>query len=133
MARGISGTLNLLLTALAGLSLLVGGIVLMNILLISVGERKKEIGLRRALGATQGDIFRQFLMESLSVTLLGMVLGSALGWAASSLMAAVTKFPVVVSWQPFALALGFALVVGLFFGVQPARRAARLKPVDALR
>jgi len=133
MARGISGTLNLLLTALAGLSLLVGGIVLMNILLISVGERKKEIGLRRALGATQGDIFRQFLMESLAVTLLGMVLGSVLGWAASSLMAGVTKFPVVVSWQPFALALAFALVVGLFFGVQPARRAARLKPVDALR
>jgi putative ABC transport system permease protein len=133
MARGISGTLNLLLTALAGLSLLVGGIVLMNILLISVGERKKEIGLRRALGATRGDIFRQFLMESLSVTLLGMVLGSALGWAASSLMAKVTEFPVVVSWEPFALALGFALVVGLFFGVQPARRAARLKPVDALR
>jgi putative ABC transport system permease protein len=133
LARGISGTLNLLLTALAGLSLLVGGIVLMNILLISVGERKREIGLRRALGATQGDIFRQFLMESLSVTLLGMILGSLLGWAASSLMAVVTKFPVVVSWQPFALALGFALVVGVFFGVQPARRAARLKPVDALR
>jgi len=133
MARGISGTLTYLLAALAGLSLLVGGIVLMNILLISVGERKKEIGLRRALGATQGDIFRQFLMESLSVTIAGMVAGSLLGWVASVVLARVTQSPVVVSWEPFALALGFALVVGIFFGVQPARRAAKLRPVEALR
>jgi putative ABC transport system permease protein len=133
MARGISGTLTYLLAALAGLSLLVGGIVLMNILLISVGERKKEIGLRRALGATQGDIFRQFLMESLSVTIAGMVAGSLLGWVASVVLARVTQSPVVVSWEPFALALGFALIVGVFFGVQPARRAARLRPVEALR
>jgi putative ABC transport system permease protein len=133
MARGVSGTLTYLLAALAGLSLLVGGIVLMNILLISVGERKKEIGLRRALGATQGDIFRQFLMESLSVTIIGMVAGSLLGWAVSVAMARLMQSPVVISWEPFALALGFALVVGVFFGVQPARRAARLRPVEALR
>ncbi|MFA4945053.1 MAG: ABC transporter permease [Lentisphaeria bacterium] len=133
MARGISGTLTYLLAALAGLSLLVGGIVLMNILLISVGERTKEIGLRRALGATQGDIFRQFLLESLSVSIIGMAAGSLLGWAVSITLARVTQFPVVISWEPFALALGFALVVGVFFGVQPARRAARLKPVEALR
>jgi putative ABC transport system permease protein len=133
MARGVSGTLTYLLAALAGLSLLVGGIVLMNILLISVGERKKEIGLRRALGATQGDIFRQFLMESLSVTIIGMVAGSLLGWAVSVVMARLMQSPVVISWEPFALALAFALVVGVFFGVQPARRAARLRPVEALR
>jgi putative ABC transport system permease protein len=133
MARGISGTLTKLLAALAGLSLLVGGVVLMNILLISVGERVKEIGLRRALGATRGDIFIQFLTESLSVTLFGMVLGSGLGWIISGVLARTTQFPVVVSWEPFALALAFALVVGIFFGVQPARRAARLHPVDALR
>jgi len=133
MARGISGTLTYLLAALAGLSLLVGGIVLMNILLISVGERKKEIGLRRALGATQGDVFRQFLTESLSVTIIGMVAGSLLGWGVSIAMARLTQSPVVISWEPFALALVFALVVGVFFGVQPARRAARLKPVEALR
>ena len=132
-ARGISGTLTYLLAALAGLSLLVGGIVLMNILLISVGERKKEIGLRRALGATQGDVFRQFLTESLSVTIIGMVAGSLLGWGVSIAMARLTQSPVVISWEPFALALVFALVVGVFFGVQPARRAARLKPVEALR
>jgi putative ABC transport system permease protein len=133
MARGISGTLTYLLAALAGLSLLVGGIVLMNILLISVGERIKEIGLRRALGATRRDVFMQFLTESLAVTISGMVLGSVLGWAVSITLARVTEFPVVISWEPFALALGFAVVVGVFFGVQPARRAARLKPVEALR
>jgi len=133
MARGISGTLTFLLAALAGLSLMVGGVVLMNILLISVGERRKEIGLRRALGAMRGDIFRQFLMESLSVTISGMALGSALGWAASAALARIASFPVVISWEPFALALAFALLVGLFFGVQPARRAARLSPVESLR
>jgi ABC-type antimicrobial peptide transport system permease subunit len=115
------------------LSLLVGGIVLMNILLISVGERVKEIGLRRALGATRRDIFMQFLTESLSVTTCGMILGSVLGWAVSLVLSRVSALPVVISWEPFALALGFALVVGVFFGVQPARRAARLKPVEALR
>jgi putative ABC transport system permease protein len=133
MARGVSRTLTYLLGALAGLSLLVGGIVLMNILLISVGERVKEIGLRRALGATRRDVFMQFLTESLSVTTCGMVLGSVLGWAVSIVLARVSALPVVISWEPFALALGFALVVGVFFGVQPARRAARLKPVEALR
>jgi putative ABC transport system permease protein len=133
MARGISGTLTYLLGALAGLSLLVGGIVLMNILLISVSERIKEIGLRRALGATRRDVFIQFLTESLAVTISGMVLGSALGWAVSIILARVSALPVVISWEPFTLALGFAMVVGVFFGVQPARRAARLKPVDALR
>ena len=133
MARGISGTLTYLLSALAGLSLFVGGIVLMNILLISVGERINEIGLRRALGATRRDVFMQFLTESLAVTISGMVLGSVIGWAVSIIMARVTQLPVVISWEPFALALGFAMVVGVFFGVQPARRAARLNPVEALR
>ncbi|MBI4861328.1 MAG: ABC transporter permease [Candidatus Riflebacteria bacterium] len=133
MARGISGTLTYLLMALAVLSLLVGGIVLMNILLISVGERKKEIGLRRALGATHGDIFQQFLMESLSVTGLGMIIGSLLGWAISIALDRSGLWPVVVTWEPFGLALVFCLAVGLFFGIQPARQAARLSPVEALR
>lgn len=131
--RGVAGTLSILLIALAALSLLVGGIVLMNILLVSVSERVKEIGLRRALGATQADIFQQFLAESLTVTLLGMILGCALGWGASMLVGMFIKAPVVISWEPFALAVVFSLLVGLFFGIQPARRAARLKPVDALR
>jgi len=133
IARGTSAALSMLLTALAALSLLVGGVVLMNILLISVAERTKEIGLRRALGATRRDIFLQFLTESLAVTLLGMVLGSLLGLGASALLPRLTPIVAVVSWEPLALALVFALLIGTFFGVQPARRAARLHPVDALR
>ena len=105
----------------------------MNILLISVSERVKEIGLRRAVGATRRDIFVQFLMESLSVTLLGMFLGSGLGWAISLLLIKIARVPIVISWEPFALAIAFALLVGTFFGVQPARRAAMLPPVEALR
>jgi putative ABC transport system permease protein len=131
--RGISGTLSTLLAVLAGLSLLVGGIVLMNIQLISVSERTKEIGLRRAVGATQRDIFHQFLAEALSVTLLGMLLGSGLGWGIAAALAAFTPMAVALSWEPFALGLTAALLTGVFFGVQPARRAARLKPVETLR
>jgi len=128
-----SQTLNILLVALVGLSLLVGGVVLMNILLISVAERTTEIGLRRALGASQDDIFTQFLIESLAVTLLGMGAGAGLGWVVCLVLPRLTGMPVVLSWQPFILGITFALVVGLIFGVQPARRAARLNPVEALR
>jgi putative ABC transport system permease protein len=133
LARGTSGTLSLLLIALAGLSLIVGGVVLMNILLISVAERKQEIGLRRAVGATRRDIFVQFLTESLAVTVLGMVLGSLAGLGASLALPRLTPIMAIPSWEPFGLALVFALLVGTFFGVQPARRAARLSPVEALR
>jgi putative ABC transport system permease protein len=133
LARGTSRTLSMLLIALAALSLIVGGVVLMNILLISVAERKQEIGLRRAVGATRRDIFVQFLTESLAVTVLGMVLGSLLGLGASIALPRLTPIIAIPSWEPFALALLFALMVGTFFGVQPARRAARLRPVEALR
>jgi putative ABC transport system permease protein len=133
LVRGTSRTLSLLLGALAGLSLIVGGVVLMNILLISVAERTREIGLRRAVGATRRDVFQQFLFESLAVSLLGMVLGSLLGAGLSLALTQWTPMPAVISWEPFALAAGFALLVGTFFGVQPARRAARLNPVEALR
>jgi ABC-type antimicrobial peptide transport system permease subunit len=118
---------------LAVLSLIVGGVVLMNILLISVAERTKEIGLRRAVGATRGDIFMQFLTESLAVTFLGTLFGSGLGWGLSLAVGRLTPMTAVIGWEPFALAIGFALLVGTFFGVQPARRAAHLHPVEALR
>ena len=131
MARGTSRTLSILLIALVGLSLIVGGVVLMNILLISVGERQKEIGLRRAVGATRGDILSQFLTESLAVTFIGMLIGSGLGVAITMILKQV-KVPVVLSFEPFALSLTFALLVGTFFGVQPARKAASLNPVEAL-
>ena len=116
-----------------GLVGLVGGVVLMNILLISVAERTKEIGLRRAVGATQRDVFLQFLVESLAVTFLGMLIGAGLGWGISVVLSKVSPMTVVVSWEPFALAAVFALLVGTFFGVQPARRAAKLNPVESLR
>jgi len=133
MVRGTSRTLSLLLLALAALSLLVGGVVMMNILLISVSERTREIGLRRAVGATCGDILFQFLAESLFVTILGMFVGLLLGGGVSLLLPRVAGLPVVLSWPPLALSVGLALLTGMLFGVQPARRAARLDPVDALR
>jgi putative ABC transport system permease protein len=133
MARGISGTLSVLLIALVGVSLIAGGIVLMNILLIAVSERTGEIGLRRALGATERDVFVQFLTESLAVTFLGMLLGAALGWIVGVAAGMILEMPVAISWEPFALGAAFSVMVGLFFGIQPARRAARLSPVDALR
>ena len=133
MVRGTSRTLSMLLVALAGLSLIVGGVVLMNILLISVAERKQEIGLRRAVGATRRDIFIQFLTESLAVTVLGMVLGSLVGLGACIALSRMTPIKAIPSWEPFLMALAFALIVGTFFGVQPARRAARMRPVEALQ
>ncbi len=131
--RGMSGTLSMLLAGLAILALIVGGVVLMNILLISVSERVQEIGLRRALGANRRDIFHQFLAESLTVTLAGMAIGSAAGWVICAVLARVSELPIAVSWQPFALGIATSLVIGLFFGIQPARRAARQDPVQALR
>jgi len=133
LARGASRTLSLLVTALAAISLLVGGIVLMNILLISVSGRAKEIGLRRAVGASRRDILFQFLTESLVVTFFGMLIGCGISIVVCTVLARETKIPVGLSWEPFALALVFALVVGTFFGVQPARRAAATNPVRALR
>ena len=133
IVRGTSGTISMLLIALTALSLLVGGVVLMNILLISVAERTGEIGLRRAVGATRRDIFVQFLTESLSVTLIGMVIGSLLGFGISTLLPRFTPIMTITSWEPLAIALVFSLLVGTFFGVQPARRAARLQAVEALR
>jgi len=133
MARGVSGTLSALLAALAGLSLVVGGIVLMNILLISVTERRREIGLRRAVGARRRDILLQFLVESLSVSLLGMFIGGLLGWGITQLLVRTTAMAASLSWEPFAMGAVLALLVGLLFGLQPARRAARLHPIEALR
>ena len=132
-AAGSSRTLSILLTVLAGLSLLIGGVVLMNILLISVKERTQEIGLRRAIGASRTDVFVQFLAESLTVTLLGMAVGVLLGWGLCLLLPRFTPMPLVVSWESIALATGAAMAVGTFFGIQPARRAARLDPVKALQ
>jgi len=128
-----SRTLTLFLGLVSAVSLLVGGLVVMNIMLISVSERTREIGLRRALGARRKDILFQFLVEALLVTVIGGVIGVASGAAGAQIVRLVSKMPTEVSWQAASLGVVFSAFVGLVFGLQPARRAARLSPVEALR
>jgi putative ABC transport system permease protein len=136
----ITGSLTAMLSAIAAISLVVGGVGIMNIMLVSVTERTREIGIRMALGARPRDILRQFLVESIVLSSIGGVIGIALGVAASyglnTLINALmpgTKWPFVVSLPAALIALAFAASVGVFFGYYPARRASRLDPIDALR
>ena len=125
--------LTLFLAAIAAISLLVGGIGIMNIMLVSVRERTREIGLRKALGAREGDIMRQFLFESLALSGVGGLVGLALGSAIALAVNLSGLMTATLSWDVALLAFGFALAVGLFFGIAPARSAARLDPIVALR
>lgn len=127
------GTFTVMLAAIGGISLLVGGIGIMNIMLVSVTERTREIGLRKAVGALRRDLLMQFLAEAVLLSVAGGMIGVALGWLGSM---AVTRFGGIradVSFSSVLLALGFSMTVGLVFGVYPASRAARLDPVVALR
>jgi putative ABC transport system permease protein len=133
VAGQILDTLTLVLAAIAGISLLVGGIGVSNIMLVSVQERTREIGLRKALGARTRDITSQFLVEAIVLCGVGGVLGIALGIGLAELAAAVTPLPASVTWWSVALAFGVSVGVGIGFGVFPARRAGRLDPVVALR
>jgi putative ABC transport system permease protein len=130
----ITGVLTLFLGAIAGISLLVGGIGIMNIMLVSVTERTREIGLRKAVGAKRRDILMQFLIESVVLSLIGGLLGIAIGalaaWGISQLQSDLIA---VVTAQSIILATSFSAAVGLFFGIYPATRAARLNPIEALR
>jgi putative ABC transport system permease protein len=125
--------LTVVLGAIAGISLLVGGVGVSNIMLVSVSERTREIGLRKALGARTRDITVQFLLEAVVLTVLGGTIGLALGVGGASLVATFAPVPAEVTWWSIALALGVSVGVGLVFGVLPARRAGRLDPVEALR
>jgi putative ABC transport system permease protein len=129
----ILGLLTLVLAAIAGISLLVGGVGVSNIMLVSVRERTREIGLRKALGARQRDILAQFLIEAVLLTAIGGVVGIGLGVGASLLANSLSPLPAVVAWWSITLAFGVSVGVGVFFGVFPARRAGRLEPVVALR
>jgi putative ABC transport system permease protein len=126
-------TFTMLLASIAGVSLIVGGIGIMNIMLVSVTERTREIGIRMALGATRFSIMLQFLVESVTLCLLGGLLGIGLGTGAASTLSKFAGWEVFVSPESVGLAVGFSAGVGLFFGIWPARRAARLDPIEALR
>ena len=130
---GTTQTLTLFLGIVSAIALLVGGLVIMNIMLVSVGERTREIGLRRALGARRRDILTQFLTEAVVVSISGGVVGLVLGVIGVWLLCASGKTPAVISWQAVGLSVVFSVVVGILFGVYPARRAAWLSPVEALR
>jgi putative ABC transport system permease protein len=122
-----------MLAAIGGVSLLVGGIGIMNIMLVSVSERTEEIGLRKALGARSGDVMAQFLVESLVLASLGGVIGSALGIGTVALVGALTPLPASIGAGTVLLTGVLSGSIGLFFGVVPARRAAALDPIVALR
>jgi putative ABC transport system permease protein len=133
VARKALGTFNILLVLIAGIALIAGGVVVANIMLISVSERRPEIGLRKAVGARSRDIMLQFLLEAAGVTLAGGVAGIIVGVAGAWAMQAVGRIPVVISWEIILLGVVFSTLVGIVAGLQPARRAARLQPVEALR
>ena len=126
-------TFNLVLAAIAGISLLVGGIGIMNIMLASVLERIKEIGVRRSLGATQRDIVEQFLFEAIFISLLGGIIGIILGVVSAEIITSSFEIPAVVSAWSIILSFGVAATVGLVFGIFPARKAARQDPIKAVR
>jgi putative ABC transport system permease protein len=126
-------TLSYLLGSVAAISLLVGGIGIMNIMLVSVTERTREIGIRMAIGAKGRHLMAQFLIEAVVLSVVGGLVGVLLGIGASRAISAIAGWPVEISLAAIALAFGFAALVGVFFGYYPARKASRLHPVDALR
>jgi putative ABC transport system permease protein len=132
-AQAVTQTLTILLASVAAISLLVGGIGVMNIMLVSVTERTGEIGLRKALGATPGDLFRQFVIEAGTLTAVGGLMGVGTGLAAGYIVPRAANIAVTITPLPVLIAVAVAVVVGLVFGVYPALRAARLAPIEALR
>ncbi len=133
MSQSVTGTMTALLGGVAVVSLIVGGIGIMNIMIVSVTERTREIGIRKAVGATGNDIMAQFLTESLVVSVLGGLFGIGLGILGSKIVSSVLGWPALVRPQAVILAFVVAAAIGIFFGIYPARKAASLHPIDALR
>lgn len=132
-AQSVSSSMTALLSGIAAISLIVGGIGVMNIMLVSVTERTREIGIRKAIGAKRGDILRQFLIEAVTLSLIGGVIGIALGVGAAFLVSKLSQMATSISLSPIMYAFLTSTLVGVIFGVYPARKAAQLKPIDALR
>ncbi len=133
MIDTVMGAMSLLLGAIAAISLLVGGIGIMNIMLVSVTERTREIGIRKAIGAQKSDIIVQFLIESVVIAILGGIIGMVLSFAILTVISTASSYSFPVSGQVAAIALGFSAFVGIVFGIYPANKAANLKPINALR
>ena len=131
--EGTTKTLTMLLGAIAAVSLLVGGIGIMNIMLVSVTERTREIGIRLAIGAQARDVLKQFLVEAIVLSTLGGLLGLGLGVLGTRVATQQMQLPFVLSPWTMGLGFSFSAVVGVVFGFVPARKASRLKPIDALR
>jgi putative ABC transport system permease protein len=121
------------MSCIAGISLLVGGIGIMNIMLANILERTREIGVRRSLGARRRDIWQQFLIEALSISFVGGLIGVAFGFVVSRVVAIYAEWNTFVTWNSIAMSFGVSAAVGLVFGIYPAVRASRLDPVEALR
>ncbi|MFH1083622.1 MAG: ABC transporter permease [Pseudomonadota bacterium] len=133
MADKTTGVMTLLLTAVAAISLMVGGIGIMNIMLVSVTERTREIGIRMAVGARSRDVLIQFLVEAMTMSIVGGILGTIMGIGVSELLGTVAGWKTIVSLDSILLACLFSGAVGVFFGFYPARKASRMDPIDALR
>jgi putative ABC transport system permease protein len=133
MADQQAQIMTLLLASVAGVSLIVGGIGIMNIMLVSVTERTREIGIRIAIGATEEDVLRQFLTESVVLSIAGGIVGIMVGAGASLIITKVLGWAILISPLAVGAAFGFSMIVGVFFGYYPARKAARLDPIEALR